>query len=155
MINFSGIPTAAADAIRNGAPDANHQSAETLISDGNGNPCRQCLDMIKKNEPLLVFAHRPFNTVNPYTELGPVFLHKNHCEPYRNDAIAIPPALEDSDHYILRGYYADQRIVYGTGQVTPQNQIISYAQKLFERSEIQFIHVRSATNNCWQARIDR
>lgn len=155
MITFSGISQTKADSLRRGAVDANQQFPETQVSDGNGNPCRACLQMIARDDPFLVFAHRPFDTINPYTEVGPVFMHKHQCSIYRSDSEVIPAVLKDSNQYILRGYNKENRIMYGTGQITPQEEIIPYARSLFENPSIEFVHVRSATNNCWQARIDR
>ncbi len=60
----------------------------------------------------------------------------------------------DSPDYIVRGYSADDRIVYGTGAVTPTEEIASRAGQLLEREDIAYVHVRSARNNCYQCRID-
>ena len=58
-----------------------------------------------------------------------------------------------SPHYIVRGYSADERIVYGTGQVTPTDQIAARAEALLARPDIAFVDIRSASNNCFQCRI--
>lgn len=60
-----------------------------------------------------------------------------------------------SADYIVRGYDAGDRIVYGTGAVTPTAEIAARAQDLLERPDIAYVHVRSARNNCFQCRIDR
>ncbi|MNS63241.1 hypothetical protein D3C72_963300 [compost metagenome] len=60
----------------------------------------------------------------------------------------------DSPDYIVRGYGADDRIVYGTGAVTATGEIVSRALRLLERSDVAYVHVRSARNNCYQCRID-
>jgi hypothetical protein len=56
---------------------------------------------------------------------------------------------------LLRGYGADDRIVYGTGKVIPTEEIASLAAYLFQRPEIAYLHLRSASNNCYQCRIER
>ena len=94
------------------APDANGRPPERAVSDGDGNPCRHCLAMIEEGAEMLVLAHRPFATVNPYAEVGPIFLHARECEPFRGKGA--PPVLA-SPTYLVRGYGADERIVYGTG----------------------------------------
>ena len=63
--------------------------------------------------------------------------------------------LQDSTEYLLRGYDDSERIVYGSGAITAREDIISRADDLFGQQNIRFVHVRSAANNCWQARIDR
>ena len=54
----------------------------------------------------------------------------------------------------MRGYGRDDRIVYGTGAVTPTDSIAERAAMLLERGDVAYVHVRSARNNCYQCRID-
>lgn len=152
-IRFSAMPTADAENLWNGGTDAYGFLPETMVSDGPGHPCRHCLKNIDAGEELLVFAYRPFPELQPYAETGPVFLHKERCERYAAEEV-LPPVLTSPD-FIVRGYNADNRIVYGTGAVTLTPDIRSYATQLLERPEIAYVHVRSARNNCYQCRIDR
>ncbi|MBD9445799.1 MULTISPECIES: DUF1203 domain-containing protein [unclassified Rhizobium] len=152
-IRFSAMPTANAENLWNGGTDAYGFLPETMVSDGPGHPCRHCLKNIDAGEELLVFAYRPFPELQPYAETGPVFLHKEPCERYAAEEV-LPPVLTSPD-FIVRGYNADNRIVYGTGAVTLTPDIRSYATQLLERPEIAYVHVRSARNNCYQCRIDR
>lgn len=149
---FSGITQDHADALRAGASDAYGNTPDRQTSDGTA-PCRCCLALIDEGRDMLVFAHRPFNAPQPYAETGPVFLCADHC-----DAVAaspdIPPVVV-SPNYLLKGYSADERLVYGTGRVVPKDQIASYADTLLDRSDIAFVDLRSATNNCWQARMHK
>ncbi|MEC8197925.1 MAG: DUF1203 domain-containing protein, partial [Pseudomonadota bacterium] len=46
-----------------------------------------------------------------------------------------------------------ERIVYGTGQVTPTSDIAPYAETLLARADIAFVDVRSASNNCFLCRV--
>lgn len=151
-IEFIALPTDIVQAYQNGAKDANGQVPEHHISDGGGTPCRHCLAQVVAGEPYLILAHRPFPTPQPYAELGPIFLHAHACPRYAavND---IPPML-DSPQYIIRGYRADDRIVYGTGQVVATGDIPAKAAALFMQPDVAYIHVRSAANNCFQCRID-
>ncbi len=152
-IRFIALPTAIVTALQAGQPDANGQPPERAISDGDGVPCRHCLDLVVAGEPYLILAHRPFTTVQPYSECGPIFLHADRCKSYGEDA-ELPPML-GSPQYIVRGYSSDERIIYGTGKVVPTAQIATYATQLLERDAVAFIHVRSASNNCFQCRIER
>ncbi len=152
MIRFTPIPTETVRAYQSGAPDANGQPPEHHISDGGGNPCRHCLGMIPKGAGMLVLAHRPFPAPQPYAEIGPIFLCADACQPGGGQGL---PAMLDSPDYIVRGYGADNRIVYGTGAVTPSAQITARASELFTDARIAYVHVRSARNNCFQVRIDK
>jgi hypothetical protein len=55
----------------------------------------------------------------------------------------------------LRGYGRDDRIVYGTGVVVGNGEIESHAAAILERADVAYVHMRSATNNCFTLRIDR
>lgn len=152
-IRFLALPTETVRMMQSGHSDANGQTPERAISDGDGVPCRHCLHGVADGEPYLILAHRPFSTVQPYAECGPIFLHAHECERYPEVA-QLPPMLT-AERYILRGYNDDERIIYGTGQIVSTDEIPLYAQELFARAEVAYIHVRSATNNCFQCRIER
>jgi hypothetical protein len=92
-------------------------------------------------------------TLQPYAETGPIFLHKRNCSRYSAEEI-LPPVLTTSPDFIVRGYGENDRIVYGTGAVTPVSNISDYAAMLLARSDVAYVHVRSARNNCYQCRID-
>ncbi len=152
MIRFTAIPTETARAYQAGAPDANGQPPERQVSDGDGNPCRHCLHLIPKGAGMLVLAHRPFPAPQPYAEIGPIFLCAEPCVAGGGQSL---PEVLDSPDYILRGYGADDRIVYGTGAVVRTGRITDEASLRFADARVSYLHVRSARNNCYQVRIDR
>jgi len=152
-ICFKALPTEAVRALQRGGPDAYGFTPERRISDGDGVPCRHCLRNIAEGEGYLILAYRPFQALQPFAETGPIFLHARECE-QAEQGEKLPEMLESSD-YIVRGYGHDDRIVYGTGAVTPTREIASRAEALFERDDIAYVHVRSARNNCYQCRIER
>jgi hypothetical protein len=151
-MRFSPIPTPLVRAYQSGGLDANGQVPERQISDGDGNPCRHCLDLIPKGAEMLVLAHRPFPAPQPYAEIGPIFLCADACE--AGGGAAMPQILE-SPTYIVRGYGPDDRIVYGTGAVVATEALPEEAARRLEDPRIAYVHVRSARNNCFQVRIDR
>ncbi len=151
-MRFTAIPTDQVRAWRAGAPDANGQPAERHQAAGAGNPCRHCLGMIPQGAGMLVLAHRPFATVQPYAEVGPIFLCAEDCQAGGGEAL---PEFLASPRYIVRGYGRDERIIYGTGAVVPTPDIPARAAALFKNPAVAFVHVRSATNNCFHCRVDR
>lgn len=153
-IRFTPIPTEIVRAYQAGGRDANGQLPERKISDGDGNPCRHCLGMIPEGAGMLVLAHRPFPSPQPYAELGPIFLCADPCTAGGGADAALPEVLQSPD-YILRGYGADDRIVYGTGAVVPTAQIPAEAEARLADPRVAYLHLRSARNNCFQLRIDR
>lgn len=148
---FTPIPTDLVRAWRAGEPDANGQKPERQISDGGGNPCRHCLQMIPVGAPMLVLAHRPFPAPQPYAEVGPIFVCAEDCPAGGGPEL---PAILQSPTYILRGYGADDRIVYGTGAIVPTDQLRAEAALRLADPRVAYVHLRSARNTCFQLRID-
>ncbi len=148
------IPMSDAEArrMRGGGLDAYGNAPERQISDGGGVPCRHCLDYVEAGAPYLVFALRPFSSLQPYAETGPVFMHAEACPAHDGDAL--PPILNSRADYLLRGYGADERIVYGTGDVVVREDVESRATELLSRPDVTSVHVRSTRNNCYQCRIE-
>ena len=151
-MRFLAIPTDQVRAYRAGGPDANGQPPERHIAVSDGYPCRHCLKLILKGDGVLVLAHRPFASLQPYAEAGPIFLCEQECAP--GDGPDLPEFLV-SPQYIVRGYGKDERIIYGTGAVVPTPDIPARAAALFENPAVAFVHVRSASNNCYHCRIER
>ncbi|MCJ7996634.1 DUF1203 domain-containing protein [Rhizobium cremeum] len=152
-ITFTAMPSDQASSYRRGEADAYGLAPERRMTTGSGYPCRHCLDEIADGEPYLTLAYRPFPALQPYAETGPIFLHAEECP--RHAGEDVPPILESSPDYILRGYGHDDRIVYGTGAVTLRENVSARAAELLARPDIAYVHVRSARNNCYQCRIDR
>lgn len=154
LIRFVAMPGAQAAAYRGGAPDAYGRPPERRISTGDGVPCRHCLRHVREGEPYLTLAYRPFAGLQPYAETGPVFLHAEECaRAAENDVL--PSIYRNGPGQIVRGYGHDDRIVYGTGMVKAPGEICGYAHELLQRSDIAYVHLRSASNNCYSCRIER
>jgi Protein of unknown function (DUF1203) len=152
IMKYVAIPTDVVRHYQAGGPDANGQVPERVVLDEDSGPCRHCLKMIPKGAGMLILAHRPFPSPQPYAELGPIFLCADACE--AGGGVETPEMLGSPD-YIVRGYSADDRIVYGTGGVTPTGAIAARAEALFADPSVAYLHVRSARNNCYQVRIER
>ncbi|MGC1496265.1 MAG: DUF1203 domain-containing protein [Sulfitobacter sp.] len=153
-MQFSALPTDIVRSYQNGAPDAYGHAPEHAVSDGTGTPCRHCMKNVPEGAGMLILAFRPFDGLHPYAETGPIFLCADPCE--RNaDGDALPPVLTTSPDYLVKGYSSDDRIVYGTGAVVPSQDISGHAAQVFSDDNVAYVHVRSARNNCYLARIDR
>ena len=154
MPQFTALPTHIARTYQNGGPDAYGHPPERKTSDGAGNPCRHCLRDIPTGAAMLVLAHRPFDTLHPYAETGPIFLCADPCT-RGGGCDELPEILTTSPDYLIKGYGTDDRIVYGTGAVVARDQITRRIVEIFSDPTIAYLHVRSARNNCYQLRVDR
>ena len=82
-----------------------------------------------------------------------------HYVGWRGAPVAASPealaAVLAAPDYIVRGYGADDRIVYGTGGVVATGAIPARAGELLADDRVAYVHVRSARNNCFQCRVER
>lgn len=101
---------------------------------------------------MLILSHRPFPAPQPYAETGPIFLCADACVAGGGEAV---PEILNSPGYILRGYSAGHRIVYGTGAVVSLDDIPAEARARLADARVDYVHVRSCSNNCYHLRIDR
>ncbi len=152
-IHFTGLPTDSVDTVRRTGRDSYGLPVERHRSDGDVWPCRHCLGDIPEGEDYLILAHRPFRQTHAYAETGPIFLCATDCAPATPSAVV--PEILRSPSYLVRGYSAQERIVYGTGRVVATREIPAYAEQLLGDADIAFVDVRSAANNCYQCRIRR
>jgi len=150
-ITFDPMDQATAALLREGGPDSYGNAPERRVSDGSGVPCRSCMRMVGKGEAYLVAAWRPFSALHAYAETGPVFLHAEPCAPDPVGAEDLPPFLQSPD-YILRGYDAGERIVYGTGGVIRREAVRARLAELLAQPGVTAVHIRSSRNNCYHCR---
>jgi hypothetical protein len=55
----------------------------------------------------------------------------------------------------VKGYNSDDRIVYGLGKIVPVDKVSARAGEVLADPRVAYVHVRSATNNCFTCRVDR
>lgn len=147
-----GIPTADAERIRRGGSDANGQAALVRRAEGQANPCRHCLQLIREGEDKLVLSYRPFTAPQPYAETGPVFLHARGCERY--EAAALPAWFAFLSPALVRGYDADDWILYETGSVVDGRELEAACRDILANEAVAHVHIRSKFN-CFQCRVER
>jgi len=152
-MHYSAMPTNIARAYQTGTADAYDNAPERAVSNGPGTPCRHCLKNIPKGAGMLILAYRPFDGLHPYAETGPIFLCAEHCR--RGGGDVLPPVLTTSPAYLVKGYSSDDRIVYGTGAIVKSAEIPDHAAQVLKDPRVTYVHVRSASNNCYLVRIDR
>ncbi|MFK7943380.1 MAG: DUF1203 domain-containing protein [Paracoccaceae bacterium] len=152
---FQALPTDVVLAYRAGGPDANGMPAERVVcAEACTAPCRHCLSYIPKGAEMLILAHRPFGTAQPYAETGPIFLCAAACN--RWEARGAPPVVLDSkEDRLVKGYSQDDRVVYGLGQVVAPNDVVARARTVLKDPRVAYVHVRSSTNNCFTCQVEQ
>jgi Protein of unknown function (DUF1203) len=151
-LTIAGIDSGFVDEVRRGGADAHGQPAVLRIAEGPANPCRHCLELIRPGDEKLVLAYRPFGTLQPYAEVGPVFLHRRACERYAGRSV--PAWFAFLDPAIVRGYDREDWILYETGAVVRGTDVQAACEKILSDEAVAYVHVRSKFN-CFQCRVDR
>ena len=151
-LHVRGISTAEFDRIRGGGLDANDQPALVRVAEGVANPCRHCLGLIAEGAAKLVLAYRPFERLQPYAEVGPIFLHQAACARYDRDTL--PAWFDFLDPAIVRGYDTADWIRYDTGDVVRGPELESACESILTDPTVAYVHIRSKFN-CFQCRVDR
>lgn len=151
---FQAIPTDKTRRLQSGGRDAYGHTPERAVSDGAGVPCRHCLKDIPKGAGMLILAYCPFDALGPYSETGPIFLCADPCMRH-SEGPDLPPVLTTSPDYLVKGYNRQDRIVYGTGRIVPGSGMVDACREMLAREDVAYLHVRSARNNCYQAKVVR
>ena len=154
-LSYLPIPTGQARAYQNGGKDAHGNIPKKFVCEEDGLPCRHCLKNIEKGEEFLILSHRPFESAQPFAEQGPIFLcaDAEKCSAYPATD-KLPDMYEPDGDILLRGYDKHNWIVYGTGQVVKNRDVADTAKAILATDRVRYIHARSATNNCFQFRIE-
>jgi hypothetical protein len=141
-------------------PEAIAQEARRTRLDGFGHrlhvvrekaPCRVCLRISTEPEDLILISYRPLPDTNPYAEVGPVFVHAEHCEPYSQHATF--PADFASRRLILRAYGHEDQIV--DALVAEPGEAPQRAAELLSDSAVVEVHVRHESYTCFDFKIVR
>ena len=151
-IKYISITTDDATLYQNGHTDSNKQIPEELVSDGSGVPCRHCLTDIDKGEACKLLSYRPFPGLNAYAETGPIFIHANPCKKF--SCSQTPEIINNRKQIMIRGYDKDNRIIEGTGRVINTNNIEKEALDILSLPSVEYLHIRSVTNNCYFCRAE-
>ena len=113
-------------------------------------PLRCCLRDAEPGERTGLVAVRPAAVHNPYSEVGPVFIHAEACDGYQG--AGYPPAFRGRRQlfrsYDRRGRQVDNRIVDGAA---PEPVL----EQLFVRADISYVHSRNPLAGCYMFSITR
>jgi hypothetical protein len=135
---------------RSGTDDAG-RCYDTFTADADGAPLRCCLRDATAGERLALVAYRPCGTAGAYREIGPVFIHADPCDGYREPGDY--PAGFRARPQVLRGYdkrgrIADAILVEGSAAETG-------IEELLGRPEVTVVHSRNVLHGCYMFAVAR
>jgi hypothetical protein len=146
------IPSEVADFVRSThkSPGYGHP-AHTEIAGGHG-PCRQCLRTFAVGrERRILLTYDPFAGAETLPLPGPVFIHEAPCERYPEGA-GFPDDLRP--HALTFNAYERGRRLRAQEYVT-DGRVEPVIERLFARSDVDYIHVRDTRAGCFDFTIER
>jgi hypothetical protein len=152
MRKFKIIPIAKeyAEKIRSSMRDDFGHELHTASLSGRA-LCRFCLTDGGPEQKHILFSYLPVENINPYAEIGPVFIH-DECEQYI-DVDTVPHDLATRKFLTIRGYSAGQNLI--KGYMAKGNEIVETIERLFENAEVESIHINDASSGCYFLKIVR
>jgi len=148
MVKYVPIPESIADDARKTLRD---RFGHDLAITKEQAPCRVCLRISTQPEDLILLSYQPLADTGPYAEVGPIFVHAAHCEPYSK--VEIFPEDFATRPQILRAYGHDGRIVDAC--VAEPGGAPQRAAELFANSAVAEVHVRHVSYTCYDFKIVR
>ena len=150
-IRVIAISTAIAESVRKTMKDPRYGfPAYTEVAAGSA-PCRHCLRMISPGERWTLFTHDAFEGIEKLPLPGPVYVHAESCECYPEDG-GFPAELRNSPR-TLNAYARGGQLL--AQEYVEDGNVDAALKKLFARSEVDYIHVRSTTAGCYTLRVER
>lgn len=144
------IPSEIAQSVRENlvSPQYNHP-AFVEVSTGYG-PCRQCLKklFVGKDERIL-FTYNAFENLSSLPLPSPVFIHKNVCEPYKQDGF--PAELVDLP-LLFESFGKNSELI--KQEPIMRERLDDQITESFENLNVNYINIRNAEAGCFVARIE-
>jgi len=158
MTQFKIVPVSKdyAAAIRKSGKDNFGHTVIEQVATGKG-PCRVSLKPFAKGiDKRLLLSHSPFSIDNAFNQPGPIFIHINEVEEYK-DVHRFPPELKaDNKSFPLTliGYSTDQQMVFT--QLVGDDDVDELIPAIFNaHPEVAYLHVRNAEAGCYICKIEK
>ena len=158
MNTFKIVPLSKAYAVRIRATNQDDFGNALIeqVAKGKG-PCRVSLKPFEVGvDARLLFSHSPFTVVNAFNQPGPVFIHKEPIDAYK-DIYRFPPEIKaDKKNFPLSliGYSKEQMMVFT--QLVGEDDVDVLITKIFEaHPNIEYLHARNAEACCFICKIER
>jgi len=144
------LPTEVAERARRAADAGAADHAIVVADSPHGYPCRHCLRWAQPGERVILFPYASIPAGNPYSEIGPIFVHAETCQRY--SATDEYPA-DFRNGRAFRAYDENYNMI--DAEVANESEPGSVIERLLQNPEAAFVDARSVTRGCFTFRIQR
>jgi len=135
-----------------GGEPAPHPTQTILVADeADAFPCRRCMTDAQPGDRLLLLPYDPFGAESPYTGHGPIFVHADGCEPFRENG-EVPEQLRRR-LLAIRAY--DRNAMMIGSDVVDGAFMEGAARRLLDVPGAAYAHVHYARAGCFACRVER
>jgi len=151
-IRIVAISTEVAEAVRRTGKDPQYGFPASTSAAPEDLPCRHCLSYIAAGvERAVLFTYDSFAGLEKLPLPGPVYIHADGCARFPEKG-GMPGHLMTSPRTL--NAYAHGRRLLAQEYVDGASAELTVA-RLFERPDVDYVHVRSTTAGCFTFRIER
>ena len=146
------IDPARLNAIREARTDGWGNAFTPYPATGDGEPLRCCLRFARPGESIALISFAPFTEVSPWREVGPVYVHAEHCEGYAERWL--PDELRRGPR-VLRTYRADGSMNYAHNTLAGDEDLEPVLDRLLAEPDVATVHVRTVLPQCFLYAVTR
>jgi len=114
-------------------------------------PCRHCLQNITPKERRILFTYDRFTGLESLPQPGPIYIHADSCPRYPEDG-GFPEELRESPRTV-EAYARGRRLL--AQEYVSDGKFEPVIEKLFTRTDVDYLQVNSSTAGCFTFRIER
>ena len=137
-------------ALPGGEPVLHRTQTVVIADEPNAFPCRRCMTDAEPGERMLLLPYDPFPAESPYSGRGPVFVHADGCEPFRQNG-EVPEQLRRR-LLAIRAY--DRNAMMIGADVVDGTFLEGAAQRLLDAPGAKYAHVHYARPGCFACRVE-
>jgi len=130
---------------------AKHGAVRHVATKSPGFPCRVSLRDAQPGETLLLLNYEHLDVATPYRSRYAIYV-KEHATEAHLSVNEVPDVLR---HRLLSLRAFDKQGMLLDADVTEGRSVEPMIARMFERPEVDYIHVHNAKPGCFAARVDR
>jgi hypothetical protein len=132
--------------------ELNEVGAIRMIADRNtGFPCRVSLQNAEIGEEVILLTYEHHQTHSPYRSSGPIFIRKNS----RTAQLQLNEIPEMLERKLLSVRAYDKHGMMRQALVSEEQNIREALTRMFDNTEINYVHIHSAKEGCFNCAVDR